>query len=128
MKDKRSWTPLRLAHFPPPSRVSLLCFPAKDRPDCLGGVPAMFWTLEGRFSGTLSSPHTLCTPHIVAHWQLSRRASKSLFLAFFGQDLLQRAEGKQPSKVAPTIPSLVMPIKRCLHTRDRGIHLRLSRS
>jgi len=50
------------------------------------------------------------------------------FLAYYGlEDLLERSRGYSPSLVAPTIPSLIVPIKRCLHTRDNVLMCRCLR-
>jgi len=41
------------------------------------------------------------------------------FLAFSGlQDMLNAARGKEPSLICPAVPSLIVPLKRCLKTKD----------
>ena len=66
------WTPPRTVRFPPFSDVSALFFlhknPRQSRPEALLEGSKNF--RESAFSGTLSSPHAFCTPHITA--QLSR--------------------------------------------------------
>lgn len=40
-------------------------------------------------------------------------------LAYQGlQDMLNAARGKEPSLIAPTVPTLILPIKRALNTKD----------
>eukprot|EP00931_Biecheleriopsis_adriatica_P081429 TRINITY_DN5475_c0_g2_i1.p1 TRINITY_DN5475_c0_g2~~TRINITY_DN5475_c0_g2_i1.p1 ORF type:complete len:300 (+),score=56.30 TRINITY_DN5475_c0_g2_i1:45-944(+) len=41
------------------------------------------------------------------------------FLALCGlQDMLNAARGKEPSLIVPAVPSLILPMKRCLNTKD----------
>ena len=66
---KGFWTPPpRTVRFPPPSGVSALFFlynnPRQSRPDALLEGSKNF--RESAFSGTFSSPHAFCTPHITA--------------------------------------------------------------
>ena len=64
------WTPPRTVRFPPPSGVSALFFlyknPRQSRPEALLEGSKNF--RESTFSGTFSSPHTFCTPHITAQF------------------------------------------------------------
>lgn len=46
-------------------------------------------------------------------------------LAYQGlQDMLNAARGKEPSLIAPAIPTLIIPIKRALKTKDNDIMIR----
>uniref|UniRef100_A0A7S1WII4 Uncharacterized protein n=1 Tax=Alexandrium catenella TaxID=2925 RepID=A0A7S1WII4_ALECA len=40
------------------------------------------------------------------------------------QDMLNAARGKEPSLIAPAVPSCIVPIKRCLNTKDNTIMCR----
>ena len=61
-------TPPRTVRFPPPSGVSALFFlykyPRQSRPEALLEGSKNF--RESAFSGTFSSSHTFCTPHVTA--------------------------------------------------------------
>merc|ERR1719281_443809 len=47
------------------------------------------------------------------------------FLAYQGlQDMLNAARGKEPSLITPAVATLIVPIKRCLNTRDNDIMCR----
>jgi len=47
------------------------------------------------------------------------------FLAYSGlQDMLNAARGKEPSLIAPAVPTLIVPLKRALNTRDNDIMCR----
>eukprot|EP00747_Dinoflagellata_sp_TGD_P194824 gnl/TRDRNA2_/TRDRNA2_62684_c0_seq1.p1 gnl/TRDRNA2_/TRDRNA2_62684_c0~~gnl/TRDRNA2_/TRDRNA2_62684_c0_seq1.p1 ORF type:complete len:324 (+),score=47.63 gnl/TRDRNA2_/TRDRNA2_62684_c0_seq1:92-1063(+) len=47
------------------------------------------------------------------------------FLAFHGlQDMLNAARGKEPSLICPAIPTLIVPIKRAMNTKDNEIMCR----
>jgi len=51
---------------------------------------------------------------------LLEKAEPYCFLAFNGlQDMLNAARGKEPSLICPAIPSLIVPIRRALNTKDR---------
>ena len=72
---KRFWTPPRTVRFPPLSGVSALFFlyktPRQSRPEALLEGSKNF--RESAFSGTLSSPHTFCTPPISPSTQRALR-------------------------------------------------------
>ena len=70
---KGFWTTPRMVRFPPPSGVSALFFlykdPQQSRPEALLEGSKNF--RESTFSGSFSSPHTFCTPHITAQKKIA---------------------------------------------------------